>query len=63
MTFTEALAAMKKGERVRRKRWLDENFIVIIFTPLEIADRNGHPVDFWIEDYEATDWQIVARGK
>jgi hypothetical protein len=64
MTFEQALAAMRRGEKVRREGWEDGCHIFILN---DVFYKNYHPND--LSDWEmvniasehilATDWQIV----
>lgn len=61
MDFGEALAAMKRGERVRRAHWRAGKYASLVRDKFEITKGNGCYIPFVPLNVEmnATDWEVV----
>ena len=68
MDFTQAVNAMKAGNKVKRLRWLNNGFLTV--NPNELGshinyyrDGNDNPPTKWtpvLDDLMADDWWIVV---
>jgi hypothetical protein len=63
MNWLEAVAAMKEGKKVRRKRW--EHFYIQRSVNDYVRCGDEMAMGFYgtVEDYEATDWEVVPEPK
>jgi len=57
VNFLEAIKAMREGRKVRRDDWYSPTYC-IAYT-WGFLNQDGREQDFDIDDYEATDWEVV----
>jgi len=74
MNFQEAIKELKKGNKIRRKSWVNEEFYLVKRYDGKILmgwakDIPVKETDFWIvnmgivKDINATDWEIYKEKK
>lgn len=68
LSFSEIVKGLKEGKRFTRKEWEKEqipecpnNHSIHLAPSGWIVNCNGHPLNYCIEDLEATDWIAVKE--
>lgn len=62
MIFLEAIMLMNKGYRVKRKRWLRDDFIYMKQEVLYCDGEFEYESYLSMKDYRATDWIIYKEN-
>lgn len=62
MIFLEAIMLMNKGHRVKRKRWLKDDFIYMKRGVLYCDGEYPYLDYLTLKEYRAKDWIIYKEG-
>ncbi len=59
--FKEALKLMKEGKKVKRESWLRNIYMCWDKTLDEFKSEDGSLKQFWMMDFDATDWEVNKK--
>ena len=59
--FTQAIQWLKKGKKVRRSYWCDDDYIFSTNEYSTVKDKNNNKTDFNLAWFEAPDWELYEE--